>query len=106
MHKLAIQSERDTPPALEMHRFRLYIAGESVNSVLAQRNLLKFCETYYPNNYHIERVEVLLSPDIAWAQGVVATPMLVRLSSTPNVKIMGNLNDTQQLINGLICING
>ena len=38
MHKLAIQSERDKPPALKMHRFRLYIAGESVNSVLAQRN--------------------------------------------------------------------
>ncbi len=89
-----------------MHVFRLYIAGESVNSNLALSNLKAFCETYYPNNYHIERVDVLLSPDIAWAEGITVTPMLLRLSPKPQIKIMGNLKDIQQLIDGLSNVNG
>ncbi len=88
------------------HIFRLYIAGESVNSNLAFSNLKAFCETCYPGNYHIERVDVLLSPEIAWAEGITVTPMLLRLSPKPNIKIMGNLKDTQQLTDGLSAING
>jgi hypothetical protein len=50
-------------------------------------------------------MDVLLSPDIAWAEGITATPMLLRLSPKLQIKIMGNLEDIQQLTNGLSNIN-
>ncbi len=106
MHKVAFLSKQDQPLSMATHQFRLYIAGESINSKLALSNLKTFCEAYYANDYHIERIDVLLSPDIAWAQGVTATPMLLRLAPTPTLKIMGNLSDTEQLLNGLGAIDG
>jgi len=101
MHKVAFISKQDQPLTMATHQFRLYIAGESVNSKLAYSNLKVFCEAYYTDDYHIEQVDVLLSPDLAWAQGVTATPMLLRLTPTPTLKIIGNLSDTEQLLNSL-----
>jgi circadian clock protein KaiB len=106
MHKVAFLSKQDPALTSATHQFRLYIAGESVNSKLALSNLKVFCEAYYKDDYHIEQIDVLLSPDIAWAQGVTATPMLLRLVPTSNLKIMGNLSDTEQLINGLGVLDG
>lgn len=101
INTLKIVSEPGDNLNTAMQMFRLYIAGESVNSNLALSHLKAFCEAHYPNNYHIERVDVLLSPDIAWAEGITATPMLLRLSPKPQIKIIGNLKNTQQLTNGL-----
>lgn len=105
MYKLAIVPESAHKTTTATHLFRLYIAGEAVNSVLAQRNLKGFCEQFYPGNYQIQLVDVLLSPERAWTEGVTVTPMLLRLSPPPCIKIMGNLSDTQQLSNVLSSIN-
>ena len=106
MHKVVTLPKPAHFLTMATHQFRLYIAGESVNSKLALSNLKSFCDTYYPNNYHIEQIDVLLSPDIAWAQGVTATPMLLRLTPAPAIKMMGNLSDTAQLINSLADTHG
>ena len=105
MYKLAIVPESAHKMTTATHLFRLYIAGEAVNSVLAQRNLKGFCEQFYPGNYQIQLVDVLLSPERAWTEGITVTSMLLRLSPPPCIKIMGNLSDTQQLSNVLSSIN-
>jgi len=101
MYKITSINKPKTNLSVVTHVFRLYLAGESINSMLALKNMTAFCEEFYPNNYRIERVDVLLSPDIAWAEGITATPLLVRLAPTPSVRLMGNLKDTEQLINAL-----
>lgn len=78
--------------------FRLYIAGEAPNSVLALRNLKALCQKCYGDNYSIEVVDVLLSHERAWADGVIVTPTMVRLSPLPAVQIVGNLSDTDQVL--------
>ena len=83
------------------HIFHLYVVGESVNSMLALQNIKAFCETYYAGNYQINQIDVLLSPEQAWNEGVTATPLLVRVSPNPIIKIMGNLSEPQLLINAL-----
>ena len=77
--------------------FRLYVAGEAPNSILALRNLKTVCEAHYMDNYKIDIVDVLLSPESAWAAGVIVTPLLERLSPEPLVQIIGNLSNTDQL---------
>jgi circadian clock protein KaiB len=81
--------------------FRLYVAGEAPNSALALRNLKALCHDFYGDNYRIEVIDVLLSHERAWADGVIATPMTFRLSPLPAVQIIGNLSDTDQVLSVL-----
>ncbi|WP_262965010.1 circadian clock KaiB family protein [Methylobacter psychrophilus] len=83
------------------HVFRLYIAGEAPNSILALHNLKALCLELYRDDYRIDVVDVLLSPEKAWAEGVIVTPMVLRVSPEPVVKIIGNLNNTDQVLGAL-----
>ena len=101
MNKLSVVPKLNEPLSTVNHIFHLYVVGESANSMLALRNIKHFCETHYPNNYQIQLIDVLLSPEQAWNEGVTATPLLVRMLPNPRVKIMGNLSDTELLNNVL-----
>jgi len=81
--------------------FRLYVAGEAPNSMLALRNLQALCQHHYADNFHIEVIDVLLSPERAWAEGVIATPMVLRVSPEPMVRMIGNLGNTSQVLSAL-----
>jgi hypothetical protein len=78
--------------------FRLYVAGEAPISVLALRNLKALCQKGYGDNYSIEVVDVLLSHERAWAEGITVTPTTVRISPLPAVQIVGNLSDTDLVL--------
>ena len=81
--------------------FRLYVAGESPNSILAMNNLKALCQERYGEDYRIDIVDILLSPARAWMEGVIVTPTTVRVSPGPELQIIGNLSNTQQVLNAL-----
>jgi circadian clock protein KaiB len=81
--------------------FRLYVAGEAPNSMLALRNLQALCQAHYADNYRIDVVDVLLSPERAWADGVIVTPMVQRITPQPALQIIGNLSNTGQVLTAL-----
>ena len=89
-----------TPPK-EMAIFHLYVAGEAPNSMLALRNLTALCQSFYGDDYRIEVMDVLLSPESAWAAGVIVTPTLLRIAPLPIIQIMGNLSKIDQVLNAL-----
>jgi circadian clock protein KaiB len=78
--------------------FRLYVAGESPNSVQAIINLKALCREYLPERHDIEIVDVLREPKRALADGVALTPMLVKLSPAPIRKIVGNLSQREPVL--------
>ena len=77
---------------------RLYVAGEAPNSVQALRNLKTLCEHHCDGQFSIDIVDVLLSPERAWEEGVIVTPMTMRLSPEPAVQLVGNLSNSEQVI--------
>jgi len=81
--------------------FRLYVAGEAPNSQLALRNLKVLCQDHYRDDFHIDVVDVLLSPERAWTEGVIVTPTVVRLTPEPGIRIIGNLSNTDQVLSVL-----
>ena len=97
MNKLSVVPHVNEALLMKDNVFNLYVVGESANSMLALRNLIKFCKSHYPNNYQIHLIDALLSPEQAWICGVRATPLLVRILPTPTIKIIGNLSDTDIL---------
>ena len=81
--------------------FRLYVAGEAPKSSLALRNLKVICQAHYGEDYRIDVVDVLISPEQAWAEGVIVTPTAVRVSPAPAVQIIGDLSNTEQVLGAL-----
>jgi len=77
---------------------RLYVAGEAPNSVQAMRNLKILCEQHCDGPFNIDIVDVLLSPERAWEEGVIVTPMTIRVSPEPSVHLVGNLSNSEQVI--------
>ncbi len=82
-------------------KFRLYVAGNSPNSTQAVANLHALCREHLPERHHIEIVDVLRDPKQALADGVLITPLLVRLSPEPGCEIIGNLGDRPTVIHAL-----
>ena len=86
------------PPSF---KFRLYVAGDSPNSAKAIVNLRTLCHEILDNRHEIEVVDVLRDPRKALEDGVLLTPMLVKLSPGPVRKIVGSLQHREPILQAL-----
>ena len=82
-------------------RLRLYIAGQTPNSIIAIANLEKICEDKLRGKYRIEVIDLLKKPQLAKGDQIIAIPTLVRRLPPPIKKIIGNLSKTESVIVGL-----
>ena len=81
--------------------FRLYVAGEALNSAHARANLQALCRGHLAGRHSVEVVDVLREPERALADGIFMTPTLLRLAPSPMRKIVGTLSDTATLLQAL-----
>src|SRR5947208_9123443 len=79
---------------------RLYIAGQTPNSIAAIANLKKICEDQLKGKYRIEVIDLLKKPQLAKGDQIVAIPTLVRRLPPPVKKIVGNLSKTERALVG------
>lgn len=82
----------------ESFTFRLYIAGDAPNSLLAIANLKELCETHLPDRHTIEIIDVLLDPKRALRESILMTPTLVTESPYPGHRIVGTLSNTEPIL--------
>ncbi len=82
-------------------KFRLYVAGDALNSVQALANLTALCRTHLPERHEIEVVYVFQEPGRALADGIFMTPTLVKLAPFPPRRIVGALSQTQPMLQAL-----
>lgn len=80
---------------------RLYVAGEAPNSVEARTNLAAMLENCQGTRYDLEVIDFLIDPKRAFADGVVVTPTLVKLTPPPVRKIIGTLRETLSVLTAL-----
>ena len=81
--------------------FRLYIAGEAPNSVRALANLYAICRKHFPESHRIEVIDVLKEPMRALAEAILVTPTVVKVSPAPELQIIGNLSDEEEVLRAL-----
>jgi circadian clock protein KaiB len=79
-------------------KFRIYIAGDTQNSIMALANLSAICEANLPKRHKIEVVDVLREPKRALAEGIFMTPTLVKLAPSPVQKIVGTLEQLGRVL--------
>ena len=85
----------------DFYILRLYIAGQTPNSIAAIANLKKICEDKLHGKYRIEVIDLLVKPQLAKGDQIIAIPTLVRRLPPPVKKIIGNLSKTESVIVGL-----
>ncbi|HEY5800366.1 MAG TPA: circadian clock KaiB family protein [Burkholderiaceae bacterium] len=81
--------------------FRLYMAAGAQTSELALLNLSRICRDYYSGHYAIEKIDILSEPLRTLSDGVLLTPTLVRVAPPPERTIVGDLSDTELLLQAL-----
>ena len=80
---------------------RLYVAGETQNSLLAFENLKNLCNEHLEGKYRIEVIDLLKNPQLARGDQIIAVPTLIRKLPTPVKKIVGNLSNKERVLVGL-----
>jgi circadian clock protein KaiB len=83
------------------YELRLYIAGTTPKSVTALRNLKKYCEQHLKDVYEIEVIDLLLNPQLAEGDQILAIPTLVKKVPEPVRKIIGDLSNEEKVLVGL-----
>lgn len=84
------------------YRFKLYVAGaDTAGSLRAIANFKRLSELYLGKHYRLEVIDIVQSPERAFADHIVATPTLVKDAPPPRFKIVGDLSTRQQQVNEL-----
>jgi circadian clock protein KaiB len=87
--------------ATDVWELRLYIAGQTGRSIAALSNLKKICDAHLPGRYKLKVIDLLIQPELASGDQIIAVPTVVRAVPRPTRKIVGDLSDLQQTLIGL-----
>lgn len=98
--------ENDSPAATEAAEenyweLRLYVAGQTAKSTAALANLKKYCAQHLEGRYRLEVIDLLVNPQLAEGDQILAIPTLVRKVPVPIRKIIGDLSDEERVLVGL-----
>jgi circadian clock protein KaiB len=83
------------------YSFCLYVTGQKPASRSAVGNLQRLCDEHLPGRYKIRVVDILEHPQVAEREKILATPMVVRQSPEPIRRVIGDLSNTDKVLEGL-----
>ena len=86
---------------MQKHILKLYVAGLTHRSENAIRNLQRIYEQYLRVEYDLEVIDILVTPQLAEDNHILATPTLIRQVPQPARRIIGDLSSVEQVIAGL-----
>ena len=88
-----------TPKSTVEYVLRLFITGATPNSVRALTNIKQICEDHLKGQYRLEIIDVYQQKQIAEKEQLVALPLLVKKQPLPQKRIIGDLSDTEKVLN-------
>jgi circadian clock protein KaiB len=80
------------------YQLALYVFGQTANSIRAIDNLKRITEELPENQYDIEVVDIRKAPKLAFEDGIVAVPALLKKLPLPMRKVIGDLSNTEKVI--------
>ncbi|MBU0617364.1 MAG: circadian clock protein KaiB [Planctomycetes bacterium] len=83
------------------YQLRLYVIGQTPNSMRALQNLKRICEEDLVGQYDLKVIDVLKEPQLAEKDKIIATPTLVKDLPAPLRKVIGDLSDRDKVLLGL-----
>lgn len=80
---------------------KLYVAGNTSNSVRALKTLKDILEQDFQGVYALKVIDVIKNPQLAEEDKILATPTLAKVLPQPVRKIIGDLSDREKVLIGL-----
>ena len=99
--KTRARPRKPAPRKPVVWNLRLYVAGQTPNSIRAFANLKLLCEEHLKGRYQIEVIDLRENPQLARDDQIVAIPTLVRRLPRPLRIIIGDLSNSVRLLVGL-----
>jgi circadian clock protein KaiB len=88
-------------PVKKTYILKLYVAGNTPNSVRALKTLKNILEKEFQGVYALKVIDVLKNPQLAEEDKILATPTLSKVLPPPVRKIIGDLSDREKVLIGL-----
>lgn len=89
----------------EAYVLRLFVAGTTPRSMRAILDARAFCESYLPERYALEIIDIYQQPGMARDEQIIAVPTLVRRLPPPLRRLVGDLSDVERVLAGLELVN-
>ncbi|MFZ9738610.1 MAG: circadian clock protein KaiB [Prochlorotrichaceae cyanobacterium] len=88
-------------PLRKTYVLKLYVAGNTPNSVRALKTLKTILEQEFQGIYALKVIDVLKNPQLAEEDKILATPTLSKILPPPVRRIIGDLSDRERVLIGL-----
>lgn len=88
-------------PLKKTYVLKLYVAGNTPNSIRALKTLNTILEEEFQGVYALKVIDVLKNPQLAEEDKILATPTLSKILPPPVRKIIGDLSDRERVLIGL-----
>ena len=99
--KTVVKKTGKSEPKKEMWLLRLYVAGQTPNSVRAIENIKRICEEFLKGHYDLEVIDIYQQPVLAKGDQIIAVPTLIKKLPQPLRKFIGDMSATERILVGL-----
>lgn len=99
--KTAAKKTKKSEPKKVMWLLRLYVAGQTPNSVRAIENIKRICEEHLKGSYDLEVIDIYQQPQLAKGDQIIALPTLLRKLPPPLRKFVGDMSASERILVGL-----
>ena len=80
---------------------RLYVAGQTLKSLIALTNIKKICEENLKGRYVLDVIDIYQQPRLAQGEQIIALPTLIKKLPPPLRRIIGDMSNTECVLVGL-----
>jgi circadian clock protein KaiB len=80
---------------------RLYVAGMTPQSTRAILDAQKLCNEHLAGRFELEVIDIYQQPVLASEEQIIAVPTLVRHLPKPLRRLVGDLSNSERIMNGL-----
>lgn len=93
-----MKNQENSPEKKEKYKFILFTSGMAIKSLTAIENFKKIGDEHLKGNYELEIIDVNKQKHQAVNYQIVALPTLIKLEPQPKRVIIGDLSDTQKVL--------
>lgn len=79
----------------------LFVTGSSLVSTRAVENIRRICVTHLDGRCRLDVIDIASDPEAAERRGIVAIPTLIKGSPPPEVRLIGDMSDTEAVLSRL-----
>ncbi|MBM4137518.1 MAG: circadian clock protein KaiB [Nitrospira sp.] len=99
--KTAVKKTKKTVPKKEKWLLKLYVAGQTPNSVRAIENMKRIFEEFLKGHYDLEVIDIYQQPLLAKGEQIIAVPTLIKKLPPPLRRFIGDMSATERILVGL-----